>query len=186
MAGRDVVPLPLSGEVGKNGGVDPAHPVVGVRPAYAVRNVLVGLLGRVGRVRGGHGAHRTPRRAAAVVAAIGLVALSLSSLHSPATASAADEKVTFTVGITNEVDSFNPFLGIEAESYEMWALTYDYMITYSMADMSPEPGLATDWTTSDDGLTWTFNIREGVTWSDGEPLTAADIAFTYNLSLIHI
>ena len=115
-----------------------------------------------------------------MVAAIGLVALSLSSLHSPATASAADEKVTFTVGITNEVDSFNPFLGIEAESYEMWALTYDYMITYSMADMSPEPGLATDWTTSDDGLTWTFNIREGVTWSDGEPLTAADIAFTYN------
>ena len=115
-----------------------------------------------------------------MVAAIGLVALSLSSLHSPATASAADEKVTFTVGITNEVDSFNPFLGIEAESYEMWALTYDYMITYSMADMSPEPGLATDWTTSDDGLSWTCNIREGVTWSDGEPLTAADIAFTYN------
>ena len=30
----------------------------------------------------------------------------------------------------NEVDSFNPFVGIEAPSYEMWALTYDYMITY--------------------------------------------------------
>jgi peptide/nickel transport system substrate-binding protein len=87
---------------------------------------------------------------------------------------------TFTVGILNEVDSFNPFLGIEAESYEMWALTYDYMITYSMKDMSPEPGLAESWETSDDGLTWTFDIREGVLWSDGEPLTAADIAFTYS------
>ena len=87
---------------------------------------------------------------------------------------------TFTVGILNEVDSFNPFLGIEAESYEMWALTYDYMITYSMEDMSPEPGLAESWETSDDGLTWTFDIREGVLWSDGEPLTAADIAFTYS------
>jgi peptide/nickel transport system substrate-binding protein len=87
---------------------------------------------------------------------------------------------TFTVGILNEVDSFNPFLGIEAESYEMWALTYDYMITYSMEDMSPEPGLAESWEASEDGLTWTFEIREGVMWSDGEPLTAADIAFTYS------
>ena len=62
----------------------------------------------------------------------------------------------------------------------MWALTYDYMITYSMEDMSPEPGLATAWETSDDGLTWTFDIRDDVTFSDGEPLTASDIAYTYN------
>ncbi len=34
----------------------------------------------------------------------------------------------------------------------MWALTYDYMIGYSMEDMSPEPGLATAWETSEDGL----------------------------------
>ncbi len=44
---------------------------------------------------------------------------------------------TFTVGLSNEVDSFNPFLGIEATSFEMWALTYDYLIGYSMKDMSP-------------------------------------------------
>jgi len=88
-------------------------------------------------------------------------------------------ETTFTVGITNEVDSFNPFLGIEAESYEMWALAYDYLITYSMEDMSPQPGLAESWETSDDGLTWTFEVREGVTWSDGEPLSADDIAATY-------
>ncbi len=49
-----------------------------------------------------------------------------------------------------------------------------------MDDMSPQPGLAESWETSEDGLTWTFHIRDGVLWSDGEPLTAADIAFTYN------
>ena len=38
----------------------------------------------------------------------------------------------------------------------MWALTYDYLIGYSMKDMSPQPALATEWETSDDGLTWTF------------------------------
>ena len=69
------------------------------------------------------------------------------------TAGAADgDKVTFTVGLKNEVDSFNPFLGIEAPSYEMWALTYDYMVGYSMEDMSPVPALAKYWETSEDGL----------------------------------
>ena len=57
---------------------------------------------------------------------------------------------------------------------------YDYMVGYSMEDMSPVPALAKSWETSEDGLTWTFDIREGVEWSDGEPLTAADIAYTYN------
>lgn len=91
---------------------------------------------------------------------------------------AADDD-TFTVAILDEVDSFNPFNGYQAASYEAWALMYDYMVGYTMEDMSPAPALATEWETSDDGLTWTFDIREGVTWSDGEPLTAHDIAYTY-------
>ena len=93
---------------------------------------------------------------------------------------ADDEPVTFTVALLDEVDSFNPFNGFQASSYEMWSLMYDYMVGYSMDDMSPVPALATSWETSEDGLTWTFDIREGVDWSDGEPLTAADIAYTYN------
>jgi peptide/nickel transport system substrate-binding protein len=87
--------------------------------------------------------------------------------------------VTFTVAYLNEVDSFNPFLGIEAESFEMWSLMYDSMTNYSMKDMQPEPALGTKWESSEDGLTWTFTIRDDVTWSDGKPLTAQDIAYTY-------
>jgi peptide/nickel transport system substrate-binding protein len=94
-------------------------------------------------------------------------------------AAPADD-LTFTVGMTGTVDSFNPFNGIVAESFEMWALMYDYMITYSAKDMQPEPGLAESWETSDDGLTWTFDIRTGVKWSDGQDLTAEDIAYTYS------
>ncbi|MFX5718429.1 ABC transporter substrate-binding protein, partial [Acinetobacter baumannii] len=40
------------------------------------------------------------------------------------------------------------------------------------------PRLATSWTVSDDGRTYTFNLREGVKWSDGKPFTAADVVFT--------
>jgi peptide/nickel transport system substrate-binding protein len=99
------------------------------------------------------------------------------------TATAADKgggKVTFTEAITGNVDSFNPFLGVEAPSYEMWALQYSYLVNYSMTDMSPAPGLAKSWDTSSDGLTWTFHMRKGLEWSDGKPLTAADVAYTYN------
>ena len=109
-----------------------------------------------------------------------LVAALLSGLATSSPAAAKD-KVVFHVGMLSEgVDSLNPFLGIEAPSYEMWGLTYDYLIGYTMKDMSPAPGLATKWTTSADGLTWTFTVRNGVKWSDGEPLTAADVAYTYN------
>jgi peptide/nickel transport system substrate-binding protein len=128
--------------------------------------------------RGGHGGERTALRLAAT---LGLVAAAALGPVGTSPASGADDSgTTFTVAFLNEVDSFNPFLGIEAESYEMWALTYDYMIGYSMKDMSPTPGLATSWDTSKDGLTWTFHIRDGVTWSDGKALTAKDIAYTYN------
>ncbi len=128
------------------------------------------------------------RLGAAVVGFLATLAFGLSGAHAtgaPAAgvgpvAAAGGEDVTFTVGMTNNVDSFNPFNGIEAESYEMWALIYDYMITYSSKDMAPQPGLAKSWDTSDDGLTWRFHIRTGVKWSDGVPLTAHDIAYTYN------
>ena len=51
------------------------------------------------------------------------------------------------------------------------------------ADMEFENDLATDYQVSEDGLTWTFTIREDVKFSDGEPLTAADVAFTFDTVL---
>ena len=47
-------------------------------------------------------------------------------------------------------------------------------------DLAPAPDLAASWTTSADGLSWTFKLREGVKWSDGQPFTSADVAFTFN------
>jgi peptide/nickel transport system substrate-binding protein len=95
-------------------------------------------------------------------------------------AASSEKPTTFTVALLNEVDSFNPFLGIEVESFEMWGLVYDSLTGYSMEDVSTEPSLATEWDTSEDGLTWTFTIRDDVSWSDGKPLTADDVAYTYN------
>ena len=157
-----------------------AHPVIGIGAYDAVLGVLVRLARGRGDGRDGvvHGRQRTAVRG---LAALALVSACLAPAALASTAAAAeDDPLTLTVAMTNEVDSFNPFLGIEAESFEMWAMTYDYMVVTGVKDLAHEPGLATSWESSEDGLTWTFDIREGVTWSDGEPLTAADIAYTYN------
>ncbi len=47
-------------------------------------------------------------------------------------------------------------------------------------DLAPSPSLATSWEASSDGLAWTFHLRSGVKWSDGQPFTADDVAFTFN------
>src|SRR3954449_9792027 len=187
MGNGDVVEGTLGREVLQDAGVVPAEPVVGVGALDPVLGVREGMSGRGGRARSagrgpgrrsGHGRHRT---AGAILVALGLFLASLLpglALGSPAQ---GKDKVVFHVALLGEgVDSLNPFLGIQAPSYEMWGLTYDYLTGYSMTDMSSEPGLATKWTTSDDGLTWTFTVRSGVKFSDGVPLTAADVAYTFN------
>jgi peptide/nickel transport system substrate-binding protein len=88
--------------------------------------------------------------------------------------------VTLKVGWTTDPDNLNPFVGIEQSSYELYHVSYDFLTNYGDEYLETQPGLAESWTTSEDGLTWTFKIRQGVMWSDGQPLTARDIAFTYN------
>ncbi len=89
------------------------------------------------------------------------------------------DPVVLTVGLLQDVDSLNPFAGIVLESFEVWGLVYDGLIGYSQEDLGPVPQLAESWEESADGTTWTYQIRSGVTWSDGTPLTARDAAYTY-------
>lgn len=53
-------------------------------------------------------------------------------------------------------------------------------LTVTNTDLTIGYDLATDHTVSGDGLTWTVHIRDDAVFTDGEPLTAADVAFTYN------
>lgn len=54
---------------------------------------------------------------------------------------------------------------------------FEGLVSYD-AEQKPQPSLATSWEAGADGLTYTFNLREGVTWHDGKPFTAADVAFS--------
>jgi peptide/nickel transport system substrate-binding protein len=89
-------------------------------------------------------------------------------------------KITFTVGMTDDIDSLNPFTGIESSAYEIYQLNYETLTDYGQTDFSTKPALAESWDTSADGLTWTYHLRAGLKWSDGQPLTAGDVAYTFN------
>ena len=94
-----------------------------------------------------------------------------------------NEKVILRVGTPGDIVSPNPFKACCAYEYEMMFMAYDMLFNFGQKDLAPVPGLATKCTPSSDNMTWTCDIRSGVKWSDGQPLTAADIAFTYNFQL---
>jgi peptide/nickel transport system substrate-binding protein len=59
---------------------------------------------------------------------------------------------------------------------------FDRLVTRDY-DFNYRPGLAESWDVSEDGLTWTFHLLEGVTFHNGEPLTATDVKWTFETIL---
>lgn len=116
---------------------------------------------------------------AALLTALAPGAALAAESPSPSTTGSSAPKV-LTVGIVNDIDSLNPFVGFLVESYEVWGLMYDTLTGYGADDFGTVPGLAKSWTTSEDGKTWTYTLQSGVKWSDGQPLTAKDAAYTFN------
>ena len=97
----------------------------------------------------------------------------------PPATSAPTEKTVLTFGQQGVADSLNPATGVLLYSYRLYDLVYSVIVTEN-----PEGkyvgDLAESWTQSEDGLTWTFKIRSGVTYHDGTPLTAEDVAWSVN------
>lgn len=103
------------------------------------------------------------------------------SLAAVAVAGAAEEdRVVFTVGFPGDYDTLNPLVGVEVPDYEIWNLQYATLTDKAAADFSTTPGLAESWEMSNGGKTYTYTLRSGLSWSDGTPLTAEDVAFTVN------
>ena len=80
-------------------------------------------------------------------------------------------------GLGNVV-TFNPLLTSDGASYQAYSVLWPAPFETDSFTGEPIPGL-TSWEISEDGLTYTFSIREDAQWSDGTPITSADIAFSY-------
>lgn len=93
---------------------------------------------------------------------------------------AQDEKV-LVIGLAEETDFLDPARGFTPDGSIVLRATYDTLVTFPDADASQIlPRLASDWTVSEDGLTYTFMLRDDVVFSNGDPLSAEDVVFSMN------
>lgn len=86
----------------------------------------------------------------------------------------------FVYAILGEVETFNPIEPKGATDQEIRALVFSNLVTYNNGKWQAEASLAKKWEVSDDQLTWTFFLRDGIRWSDGEVLDVEDALFTFN------
>jgi peptide/nickel transport system substrate-binding protein len=131
------------------------------------------------------------RTVKALVAAVALAAgaAACSSSGSPAASggsAAGQGQPLVIVDNTGQsfAQTFNPYVSTSlGTELNMQSLTYEPLLEFNILNpkQAPIPWLATSYAWSDGGRTLTFAIRPGVKFSDGKPMTASDVAFTFNL-----
>ena len=94
----------------------------------------------------------------------------------------AEEINSFTIGSSAAFDTMNPLSSYMQVTYEFFMLIYDPLVKYD-ENYEAIPALATEWDLSEDELTWTFKLQEGVKWHDGQPFTSDDVKYTYELMM---
>ena len=81
---------------------------------------------------------------------------------------------TVVVGRTGDIDNLDPHLATAFQTIDALELVYDTLFELD-PDLTIQPGLANDWEYNADGTELTINLREGVTFHDGDPFTSADV-----------
>ncbi len=87
---------------------------------------------------------------------------------------------TLVFSTISDPKSFNDIIAKETSTTMITGMVFDGLVRMDAVKIEPVPALAERWEVSEDGLTWTFHLRPGVTWSDGVPFTADDVVFTFN------
>jgi peptide/nickel transport system substrate-binding protein len=86
----------------------------------------------------------------------------------------------FVVGEVGDPKTFNYITANESSSIDICRFIFWSLLNFDVPTQAVKPGLAESWTNSPDRKTWTFKLRQNLRWSDGEPLTADDVVFTWN------
>ncbi len=107
-----------------------------------------------------------------------LCAIALSGCNPAQFKSKAASLDRVVVSVLSDPKTFNPLLS--NESPNIFGLTFEGLTTQNGSTAMVEPALAESWEISDDKLRFIFTLRPNLKWSDGQPLTADDVVFTYN------
>ena len=110
-----------------------------------------------------------------------IVTLLLSLLVTSGLAAAQEPKHGGTLRAAWQApwESLDPHFASTEASFQVLNNVLD-TLTFFDDQMNLIPWLAESWSRSDDGLTWTFNLRDGVTFSNGRAMTADDVVWSFN------
>jgi peptide/nickel transport system substrate-binding protein len=106
-----------------------------------------------------------------VTLAEGTAAATSTAAPSPTPSPTAVPRV-FTIGLVQTPQTLDPAEAVDESALIITRHLYDGLTAFQPGTTLAQPALAERWTTSPDGLTWTFDLRQGVAFSDGTPLTA--------------
>jgi peptide/nickel transport system substrate-binding protein len=120
------------------------------------------------------------------VAIAGIAALATSFLAACSDTPATTNKSGVVLNVASTGDPvqrvFNPFLPVTAYGVGSQFEIYEPLVQINkITAESYKPWLAKSWTWSADSKSLTLQLQQGIKWSDGQPLTSADVVFTYNL-----
>ncbi len=109
-----------------------------------------------------------------------VLALSLVGCGGSSSAGTSENKNILRFGLSGLTGTYNPF--ISSTVYDNWvcSLIFEPLVTNDK-DGNFVPYLA-DWTVSDDEKTYTFTLKDGIKFSDGNAMTADDVAYSFNLT----
>lgn len=122
-------------------------------------------------------------RAASVMAASAVIALTAASCSSTGSSSQSDTDSQSTadgdlvVGVTSDPDTLLPWTATQFQAVNVLQTMYGTLTEFDK-DLNVVPGLATSWDVSDDGLTVTFHLRDGVAYADGATFDSADVVYS--------
>lgn len=106
------------------------------------------------------------------------ILLSVMLVSAPAFATTVAREDAMTIGLVSATsDRCNPLMAQERDFMALTSLVYESLVTID-DDYEPKPKLAQSWESSATGGTWTFTLRDGVSFHDGTPLTANDVVAT--------
>jgi peptide/nickel transport system substrate-binding protein len=108
-----------------------------------------------------------------------------AATHAPSSTMGTQPLVVESTELSPLTDTFNPLSATESTGFTLHAdnLIYEPLFDFNLQQptQAPVPMLATAYSWSSDGKTLTLTTRSGVKWNDGQPFSAADVAFTFNL-----
>jgi oligopeptide transport system substrate-binding protein len=94
-------------------------------------------------------------------------------------ASAHAAESTFRAGFIGQPLSLDPTLIDTTVEFNLAIQMFEGLTTFNPEDLTPQPGIAASWDVSADGRTYTFHLRNHVSWSDGAPITAATFKYSW-------